>query len=198
MIVVLVTMLLFAAPLPDPPPVQPQPDDLARKLIRKSVDETEQDPMDKMLADMQQISQKLHDEFDPGEQTQSLQRQVTTQLDEAIKAAAARRRAKSQSDPKQVSDKRTMPAGRKTQSKPADTQDGAAAMTKPEQSTAPAGDGKSEKPDGRRELPGTRRAWGHLPQRDREEVLQGAEEQSLERYRQWIEQYFRALQESDK
>jgi hypothetical protein len=41
-----------------------------------------------------------------------------------------------------------------------------------------------------------RRSWGHLPQRDREEVIQGIGEACLERYRVWIERYYRALQET--
>ena len=46
-----------------------------------------------------------------------------------------------------------------------------------------------------REVRGT---WGHLPMRDREEVIQGIGETFLERYREWIERYYRALQESDE
>ena len=43
-----------------------------------------------------------------------------------------------------------------------------------------------------------RRGWGNLPQRDRDEVLQGIDEDSLEKYRRQIESYFRALAEDQE
>lgn len=203
--IAILACLLFEVGLPEAPEQDPQPevqaqtDDLARKLIRKSVDESAtDDPMTAMLEEMDEVGRRLHDEFDPGEQTQSIQRQVSARLDDAIKAAAARRRAKSQPDPKQTSDKRTMPGPRKSEPRPAQAKQGTEAAAKAEQQPAPAGDAKAEKPEGRSDLPNARRTWGNLPQRDRDEVLQGAEEESLERYRQWIDQYFRALQESNK
>lgn len=42
-----------------------------------------------------------------------------------------------------------------------------------------------------------RRTWGHLPMREREEIIQGIGESFLERYRDWIERYYRALQEAE-
>jgi hypothetical protein len=51
-----------------------------------------------------------------------------------------------------------------------------------------------ELPDG--ELIDVRRAWGHLPMREREEIIQGVNEEFLEEYREWVERYYRALQES--
>ena len=51
--------------------------------------------------------------------------------------------------------------------------------------TAPGGD-----------LDARRRAWGHLPMRERDEILQGLSDQYLQRYRVWIERYYKALQEA--
>jgi hypothetical protein len=48
------------------------------------------------------------------------------------------------------------------------------------------------------ELREFRRAWGHLPMREREEIIQGIAESFLERYREWIERYYRALQETEE
>ncbi|MFQ5495803.1 MAG: hypothetical protein ACE5EX_10530, partial [Phycisphaerae bacterium] len=62
-----------------------------------------------------------------------------------------------------------------------------------------SGEGTAEEADPRgapfREL---RRGWGHLPGREREELIQGISERYLDRYREWIERYYRALQEVDE
>ena len=44
----------------------------------------------------------------------------------------------------------------------------------------------------------SRRGWGHLPARDRDELLQGVEEAFIEQYRPQIEQYYRALTETEE
>lgn len=178
--------------------IDKKPDDLAAKLIRETVEQsTSEDPMVAMIRDMSEVAEKLQVDFDPGEYTQTKQRQVSARLDEAIKAAAARRRAQSKPDPKQSADKRTMPGQKKAQPQPSEKKQPSEGQAKSaaEKSAAQA---ESDKQDAKPDLPNMRRAWGNLPQRDREEVLQGAEEESLERFRPWIDQYFRALQESNK
>jgi hypothetical protein len=183
---------------PQPPADEKKPDDLAARLIRNTVDESNsEDPMVQMMRDMSEVAQKLQVDFDPGEQTQAQQRQVSARLDEAIKAAAARRRAQSQPDSRQMADKRKMSATKKPESQPADRKkagEGEAKSTA-EKST---GEATQAKQAAKADVPSTRRPWGNLPQRDREEVLQGAEEESLEQFRPWIEQYFRALQEPNR
>ena len=198
---VLDCLALLGARLPEeehPAKSETKPDELAAKLIRDTVNQsTSEDPMVAMIREMSEVAERLQVAFDPGEQTQAQQRQVSAKLDEAIKAAAARRRAQSQPDPKQSADKRTMPStknekrqGEKKQA----TEDGEAKAS----ANKSAADEISPKQEAKSDLPGTRRTWGNLPQRDREEFLQGAEEQSLERFRPWIDQYFRALQESNR
>jgi hypothetical protein len=180
-----------------PAKTQTKPDELAAKLIRNTVNQsTSEDPMIAIVREMSEVAERLQVDFDPGEQTQAQQQQVSAKLDEAIKAAAARRRAQSQSDPKQSADKRTMSAtkkqeARKTERKQAEGEAKSPAEKIAEHETAAKHEAKSDAPN-------TRRTWGNLPQRDREEFLQGAEEQSLERFRPWIDQYFRALQESNR
>ena len=44
-----------------------------------------------------------------------------------------------------------------------------------------------------RQLRELRRGWGRLPARDRDEVVQGFDQDFLTKYRQWIERYYRAL-----
>lgn len=194
------TCALFAgqAPPPEPAVQEREPDDLARKLIRDTVEEPVTDPMDEMMRVMSEIAHKLQVKFDPGEQTQAQQRDVAGMLDEAIKAAASRRRAQAQTDQKQMTDKRTMPAAKKSQSRQTEKKQPGDGPAKPASAEKTAADAAAAKDSDNPLLPNTRRGWGNLPQRDRDEFLQGADEEYLERFRPWIEQYYRALQESNR
>lgn len=187
--------------LPDeerPAKVESKPDELAAKLIRNTVNQsTSEDPMVAMIHEMSEVAEKLQVNFDPGEQTQAQQRQVSERLDEAIKAAAARRRAQSQPDPKQSADKRTMPGTKKQEPRTGQKKRAGEGQAKTP-AERPAEQEAAAKHEAKSDVPNTRRTWGNLPQRDREEFLQGAEELSLERFRPWIDQYFRALQESNR
>lgn len=187
--------LATAQDQPPAPPTQ-KPDDLATRLIRSTIDQAEPDPMDQLIESMSKIAHKLQVEFDAGEDTQVLQREVSAMLDRAIKEAADRRRAKSRPDPRQMSDKRTSPAVRKPAQKEDKKPPGQAENTAATQGATPDSEESKSKSDPL--VPGARRGWGNLPERDREEVLQGVEEEFLERFRPWVEQYFRALQEKDR
>jgi len=188
-----------APPAQEPSKDQKQPDDLAARLIRNTVNEsTSEDPMAGMMRDMSEIAKRLQVDFDPGEPTQARQRQVSEKLDEVIKAAAARRRAKSQPSPRQMADKRTMPAMKKRAPQPSDQKQAGETQARSSTEKASTSDASATRQNAKTDLPNARRPWGNLPQRDRDEVLQGAEEESLERFRPWIEQYFRALQESNR
>jgi len=198
----LLCLSLIAATAPpeaaEPAPEKKGPDDLAAKLIRDTVNQsTSEDPMAVLVQSMGEIAHKLQEEFDPGEQTQTQQREVMAKLDEAIKAAAARRQAKSQSQPKEGTDKRTMPAARKPQP-PAEAKKPASDGSAKDSAEKSAGEAAVEQKGQQTNLSSSRRSWGHLPQRDREELQQGAQEEFLERYRPWVEQYFRTLQESNR
>lgn len=199
LVVLCLISLGTAAPQEQQPPIEEKnPDDLAAKLIRDTVAQSStEDPMAEMMREMSEIAERLQVDFDPGEQTQAQQRQVSSRLDEAIKSAAARRRAQSQPDPKQSADKRTMPSMKKPEARPTEKKQAGEGQAKSAAEKS-AEEASAATQDAKTDLPNTRRAWGNLPQRDREEVLQGAEEESLERFRPWIEQYFRALQESNR
>jgi len=180
-----------------PPEPRPEPSDLGERLIRKAVTAADEDLMEAIMRLMGQAAEKLDVEFDPGPDTQHLQEQVVTKLDEAISAAAAQTRAQKKSSKSSKSDKRNSPpserGARKKESKSpgetADAQDGDSADARAHAATTEQAGGTLEE---------SRRAWGQLPMRDRDEVLQGAGEEYLERYRVWIQQYFRALQEGEE
>lgn len=170
-------------------------DDLGKKLVRKVFDDSEEDVMTAMIRLMGESAERLEVDFDCGEETQDLQRRVMEELDSAIKEAAARRRRTPPSSQSASSDKRQRPGtpqpGGKSKNegegKEGDASADAAGVSVTQLTDAAKAGG---------ELKESRRAWGNLPPRERDEVIQGAAEDSLERYRQWIEQYYRALQES--
>jgi len=181
------------------PPSQPpkKVDDLGQRLIRKAVTDGGEDIMATIVRLMTEATRKMEIEFDPGEETQALQGRIQEKLEEAIKAAASKQRAGKKSPTPTDPDKRRMPTTGKREQRP----EAKAKGESPPGSTsntveAPASDGRSEAE--RAALQDTRRSWGHLPLREREEVIQGVGEGFLERYRVWIERYYRALQESDE
>lgn len=174
-----------------------QVDDLGERLIRKTVTDGEEDIMSTIVRLMTEASRKMEIEFDPGEETQALQGRIQGKLEEAIKAAASKQRVRKQSPAPTDPDKRRMPTTSKREQRPeakAKGESSPGSTSNPAE--APALDGRSEAE--RAALQDTRRSWGHLPRREREEVIQGAGESFLERYRVWIERYYRALQESDE
>jgi len=182
------------------PPAEPpqRVDDLGQRLIRKTITDGEEDLMATIVRLMTEASRRMEIEFDPGEETQSLQGRIQGKLEEAIKAAASKQRSRKKSPVQTDPDKRRMPTTSKREQRP---EAKAKSESPPRRSSttaeAPAAaDGRSEA--ARATLQETRRSWGHLPRREREEVIQGVGEGFLERYRVWIERYYRALQESDE
>ncbi len=170
---------------------------VGERLIRKATGETDDDLMAEILRMMGESSHKLEIDFNPGDDTQALQARIVEELDEVIKVAASRRRPRLRSLSADSSDKRRRPGGKPDASeKPTDS--GQAG----EESTAgTTTEGNTPTTDTDRmqgDLRELRRTWGHLPAREREEVIQGVGETYLQRYRDWIERYYRALQESEE
>lgn len=180
-----------------PPEPTRKTDDLGERLIRKAVTENEEDIMATIVRLMTEASQKMEIEFDPGEETQALQGRIQEKLDEAIKAAATKQRARPQAPTTTDPDKRRMPTARKGEPRP-DRKASGDGSTKSTSAVDEASASAKRSEAARAELQETRRSWGHLPRREREEVIQGVGEGFLERYRVWIERYYRALQESDE
>ncbi|MHC5111700.1 MAG: hypothetical protein ACYTHJ_17685 [Planctomycetota bacterium] len=169
-------------------------DKLGRKLVQKVIEGRDEDIMDRLFSLMSKAALRLDLEFDAGERTQQIQKEILKELDEAIEAAAAQTR-KSKSKARPSGDKRK--------------------MTKPSAGQAKSGSGDNGKGDGSSPQlqPGktmdaatadqekdfdVRRGWGLLPPRERDEVIQGYREEFLEAYRIWIEKYYRALQETQE
>jgi hypothetical protein len=180
---------------PEPPP---GPEDLSGRLIRKAASDSEEDLMDGIIRLMGDAARKVEIDFDPGPQTQSLQQTIQTKLDEAIKAAASRQRSKQVAPPSNP-DRRRMPL---TKREPPPAKPPAPAKPQPSAASEGSAAEGSAQPKDKDQEPGelhdVRRGWGHLPQREREEIIQGVGEGFLERYRVWVERYYRALQEKDQ
>lgn len=186
---------LFGQDSAPPKPEEDKNRELAETLIRKATTGTDEDLMDSIIRLMDSSARRLEIDFDAGDETQALQGQIVDRLDEAIKIAASQRRPQRSRRPS--GDKRRM-------GEPGDrTKPGSVSgreqvpQTAGVQDSPPGGSVTDSKPASGT-LEETRRAWGHLPLRDRDALIQGSDEAYLERYREWIERYYRALQESDE
>ena len=168
---------------------------LGERLIRQAHGDADEDVMDTILRLMSSAAQRLEIELDAGEETQAVQRQIMDQLDTAIKIAGVRRRVRSRDQEPARGDKRRRhqddiePQQKQADSKEAG-QRGSSSAKRSGAASRPEGD----RSGGR--LYESRRTWGQLPRRQREEVIQGITEEYLQRFRAWIERYYQALQES--
>jgi hypothetical protein len=151
--------------------------------------------METILRLMDESAANMEVKLDPGPQTQQLQNDILAKLDEAIEAAARQRRPSRPPSSASNPDRRRMAEGKSSRQKK--DADSAKADGKSGDEAAAGRGGAAEPiqlPDG--ELIDVRRAWGHLPTRERDEIIQGVGEEFLEKYRVWVERYYRALQES--
>jgi hypothetical protein len=192
-----------AAPPEDEPadePAQPQEpgevedEDLADKLIRQATGGQDRGIMDEIMRLMDTSRTRLTRDFDPGRRTQAVQQEIVSKLDEAVAAAQRnRRRARAPLPAPPSGDKRTTPP------KPGQDQDRSQAPTgDATPDAAAAGPGETDETTLGDRLREFRRGWGHLPARDRDEVLQGIDEDVIEKYRDLVESYFKALGEPEE
>ena len=195
-------LLLGATPAAAQDPARPTDLDerekkMGERLIRKAATDSDEDLMDGIIRMMNDAARRLEIEFDAGDETQEVQQAVLDGLNGAIKAAASQRRLRRRTTQPTEGDKRRM---RKSQGGVSDgesqsTGNGADQPSAASTNTRGTGaDGKT----GRGDLRDLRQSWGHLPMREREEIIQGIGESFIERYREWIERYYRALQETEE
>jgi hypothetical protein len=180
------------APSGDPPPAttnDKEARELAERLLKgESKEETE--VMARVVALMVESRRRLHQAFDPGPETQAVQREILKNIDDAIETALRQRSKSAQRS--SAADPRRMPDPDEAQKKP---EEGPAGDAANEQS-GPAGsdpDAPERRPEG--PFKEAQRGWGHLPAREREEIIQGIGEDVLEGYRELVERYYRALAE---
>lgn len=171
--------------------------DLSERLLRKSKVTADGDVMSEILRLMNESSHRLEVRFDPGDETQAVQKSILDKLKDAIEQAAMQRRITSSSSQSTSGERRKMEEpspGEPAES--TETTEDAGQAADARGSTSETSPGETEMPSGR--LIELRRSWGNLPLRDRDEIIQGVGEASLERYREWINRYYQALQEAEE
>ena len=182
-------------PQHDDPAKKDERSKLGERLIRDTATGAVEDVMDELIRLMDRSARNLDVAFDAGSETQTVQRTIMERLDDAIRAAAAQRRPSRSRSQSADGDKRKRSDKKKSATKSTAMQgkDKRGASDSKEGSQTGAAT-EANSPGG--DLEQRRRAWGHLPMRERDEILQGLSDRYLERYRVWIERYYKALQEA--
>ena len=183
------------------PPVKKKPapplDDLDKQLLEglgePAGEDVGQDPLVRAGKNMRQAG-TLIGQSKTGTQTQELQKRALDDIERLLKQARQQQSQQSSSSSQKQS---TGPRTAARQAKPGSGAEG--------QGTAPATDsadktdrgGKAElrklPPAARAEV--LKRAWGNLPAKEREQMLQNNAENFLPKYELQIEEYFKALAE---
>ncbi|MBN1343242.1 MAG: hypothetical protein JXQ73_11215 [Phycisphaerae bacterium] len=171
-------------------------EELIRKLLRGATGKDKGPAFERVIEGMHASRVKLAIQFDPGNDTQTIQRQILTDLDEAIAEAwRSQQRVpspttkQSDSDPKRK--RQTTSSESSGQQQQQQDPDSASNQPMPDERATRGRPITTSRPGGTiREL---RRGWGQLPSRDRDEVVQGVGQDYLTKYREWIERYYRAL-----
>ena len=164
-------------------------DESKRRLIRKTKGRDDGDVMSRIIDHMDQAGERLADTFDPGDATQQIQKQALRDLDLAIKQAKQNMRAS-----------RSASAQNREKRGEGQTSDDAGGDDAKGHSDSDSGDGSASGLGGSIEVGkdgGTmserRRHWGHLPPRDRDEIIQSVDDEFHEKYRRQIERYYETL-----
>lgn len=179
----------------DDPTKKDERSKLGERLIRDTDSGGVEDVMDELIRLMDRSARNLDVAFDAGSETQAVQRTILERLDDAIRKAAAQRRPSRSRSQSADGDKRKGPAKKQSAKKPATSQGkGKPGASDSKEGSQDAGTVDAISPGG--DLDERRRAWGHLPMRERDEILQGISDRYLLRYRVWIERYYKALQEA--
>jgi hypothetical protein len=138
---------------------------------------------------MQRAQERLSVRFDAGEETQRIQAQILEDLDEAIRTAK-----KMQSSGKRSTQKsEARRAGRRLD--PGSTADGRQDSKNADGEEGAPMRGNVTDPRLGGPIEDTARGWGHLPERDREAVIQGMDEKHRQQYEDSIRRYYESLAE---
>lgn len=134
---------------------------------------------------------RLQELLDPGHVTQTLQIQTLSMIDSAIEQA---RKNQSQSSSQSQGQGQQQDRGQGRQQQPQQgRQQGGQGQASMEDSTMTSGQAQTPVVEG--DLREMRRSWNNLPQKDREEVVQGSDEQGLQIHRDLIKRYYELLAE---
>lgn len=185
-----------AAPKPETPTGVPAINDSAAKapespdrvdLTRKLNDEGEQDDFSRAVTLMGDAAKRLEEGKDPGLQTQRVQEDVLKALDKMI-SDAQKNQQKQKSKQKQQQ-QQPSPSPSQSQKQQKSQQQGAKPAPESGVPQVPREDGPG------RTRAGNTAAWGDLPARVREALVEGLNDRFSARYRQKTEEYYRRLAE---
>lgn len=165
------------------------------------------DEMGRVVARMRKVYEQLAQRYDAGLVTQEIQRRIVDDLAKAIEEA---RRQMQQPPPSQTQpsekdqDKDAKPKERNDERQAAQQarqqtekeQAEARQAQNPKPATRDMG-GRPEQPARAGKIEETRRGWGNIPPRDRDEVVQGAGEEIIGKYKRQVDRYYEALSNQD-
>ncbi len=178
---------------PDQQPAEEEENDLATLLLKKAGGEGRKPIMMEVLENMGLSREQLREKFDPGTETQKIQQRIIKDLDKAIEMAQQASSSSSSSSQSQQQGQgqrqQSRGSGQGQQGGPPQTNRGNQAA-----SESVASHGQVQHGQRNPDIVEGRAEWGALPPRDREEVVQGQNEEALPRWRALIEKYYTALQ----
>jgi hypothetical protein len=179
---------------------QPSTDpDLDRELMRgldgEDIGQEEADPLVTVGRRMREVESLIAGQK-TGQTTQEMQQQIVKDLDTLIREM--RNRSQSQSSSSSSQQQQQTRSGKPQQ--PQSAQSGKQGQQRPgnspaRDSTSQLNQNKAARPDKDQLQEMMKHVWGHLPQREREQMQQSMKEEFLPQYELQIEQYFKALVE---
>lgn len=191
-------------PEPAPRPAKPaEPPDRVDKPLDEQLLEDLEDPHaeDDAQDPLQRVGQKMRKaqgliaRRQSGGETQKLQHEIVAEIDKLLKEAARKQSSsKSPSSSKQQASKREQ-ASQPSQPASAGGQ-GQASNNPARDSDARMQDRRAERPDPQTTRDLMQELWGHLPERERQQVLQTPMETFVPKYELMIKEYFKRLAET--
>lgn len=184
------------APLIQPPTSQPTSRPASRvdeRLVKKLLggDASTVDAMDEALHRMDQAAHRLRDAFDTGPETQQAQQRALGGIDQLIEQARKNQVSRNSSQTARRPAERRRRDGREEgRAEAGQAATGAQADGKQARAEGPAKSRAAQRPGEKAEL---LRGWGYLPQRDREEIVQGYDDEFLPKYSTAIARYYEDL-----
>jgi hypothetical protein len=159
--------------------------------------ENDDDPLSRIGRKMQE-AQRLIAQRQPGEPAQKLQQDIVAELDELLKQARQQKQQQQQSSsnkkPQQSRrDKPGQPQQQPAGGKPEEAgNEPARDSTEQQRPEAPAQPDIGQMQDMLREL------WGHLPEHERQQVINSTIEKFVPKYESLIKEYFKRLSEATR
>ncbi|MBX9789862.1 MAG: hypothetical protein K2Y37_13175 [Pirellulales bacterium] len=173
-------------------------DELLRDLgpAEGETDEAD-DPLVRIGRKMQEV-ERLIAQLEPGEPTQKLQRDIVTEIDELLKEARRQRSQQQSSANKQRQQSRRDQADQPQQQEPAGGQPDEGGNDPARDSTARLRPEATAEPDIGQMQDLLRELWGHLPEHERQQVINSTIEKFVPKYESLIKEYFKRLSEATR